>query len=174
MQKQNGFTLIELVVVIIILGILAVTAAPKFINLQTDARASTVNGVKGALQSANALVYSKAALKGLEKAENQSVLIATGVSVTTDFGYLDSSTTTDLLITNLEKAMDMDFQTLASNTVSVTDDWGLIRTDDTTFSIVPKGKTSADACRLDYTTSTQASGTAPIVLPTYTAVVTDC
>ncbi|MGL4750761.1 MAG: type II secretion system protein, partial [Shewanella sp.] len=38
MKRQQGFTLIELVVVIIILGILAVTAAPKFINLQSDAR----------------------------------------------------------------------------------------------------------------------------------------
>ncbi|MGS0728942.1 type II secretion system protein, partial [Shewanella sp. 0m-11] len=52
MQKQNGFTLIELVVVIIILGILAVTAAPKFINLQSDARASALQGVKGAIQGA--------------------------------------------------------------------------------------------------------------------------
>ncbi|WP_219592386.1 prepilin-type N-terminal cleavage/methylation domain-containing protein, partial [Aeromonas salmonicida] len=37
MKKQAGFTLIELVIVIIILGILAVTAAPKFLNLQGDA-----------------------------------------------------------------------------------------------------------------------------------------
>lgn len=40
MKKQAGFTLIELVIVIIILGILAVTAAPKFLNLQDDARKS--------------------------------------------------------------------------------------------------------------------------------------
>ncbi|MDW3189737.1 type II secretion system protein, partial [Vibrio sp. Vb0932] len=38
MKKQTGFTLIELVVVIVILGILAVTAAPRFLNLQNDAR----------------------------------------------------------------------------------------------------------------------------------------
>ncbi|ACJ27327.1 MSHA pilin protein MshA [Shewanella piezotolerans WP3] len=50
MNKQNGFTLIELVVVIIILGILAVTAAPKFINLQGDARVSTLQGMKAAIQ----------------------------------------------------------------------------------------------------------------------------
>ena len=46
MKRQQGFTLIELVVVIIILGILAVTAAPKFINLQSDARASAIQGLK--------------------------------------------------------------------------------------------------------------------------------
>lgn len=46
MKKQAGFTLIELVIVIIILGILAVTAAPKFLNLQDDARTSTLKGVE--------------------------------------------------------------------------------------------------------------------------------
>ncbi len=50
MKRQQGFTLIELVVVIIILGILAVTAAPKFINLQSDARTSAIQGMKGAIQ----------------------------------------------------------------------------------------------------------------------------
>ena len=45
MKNQAGFTLIELVIVIIILGILAVTAAPKFLNLQDDARLAAANGV---------------------------------------------------------------------------------------------------------------------------------
>ncbi len=43
MKKQTGFTLIELVVVIVILGILAVTAAPRFLNLQNDAREALRN-----------------------------------------------------------------------------------------------------------------------------------
>ena len=51
MKRSAGFTLIELIIVIVILGILAVTAAPKFINLQGDARTSTVNGLKGAVQA---------------------------------------------------------------------------------------------------------------------------
>nr|VVV05112.1 hypothetical protein AW0309160_02532 [Aliivibrio wodanis] len=66
MKRQGGFTLIELVVVIVILGILAVTAAPKFLNLQSDARASSLQGLKGAMSGASGIVYGKAAIDGKE------------------------------------------------------------------------------------------------------------
>ena len=66
MKRQNGFTLIELVVVIVILGILAVTAAPKFMNLQVDARNASLQGLKGAIQGAAGITYGKAAVKGQE------------------------------------------------------------------------------------------------------------
>ncbi len=63
-MQSKGFTLIELVVVIVILGILAVTAAPKFINLQADAKTATLQGIQASLQSAAALVYSKSIVRG--------------------------------------------------------------------------------------------------------------
>ena len=63
--NQKGFTLIELVVVIVILGILAVTAAPKFIDLTSDAKASTVEAVKGALNSAADMAHAKALVEGI-------------------------------------------------------------------------------------------------------------
>lgn len=57
-EQQAGFTLIELVIVIVILGVLAVIAMPKFINLSTDAQTAATNGVAAALSSANAVNYT--------------------------------------------------------------------------------------------------------------------
>lgn len=88
MKKQNGFTLIELVVVIVILGILAVTAAPKFLNLQDDAKVSAVKGLAGAMKGAAGIVYGKAAVSGVETSPDEvEVSAADGTSVMTKFGY---------------------------------------------------------------------------------------
>jgi MSHA pilin protein MshA len=57
MKNQKGFTLIELIVVIVILGILAATALPKFANLSGDARVATLNAARGALQSTSAMAH---------------------------------------------------------------------------------------------------------------------
>lgn len=88
-MKQKGFTLIELIIVIVILGILAVTAAPKFIDIQSDARVSTLQGVKAAAETAMTAVYGKSLIAG-----NQNTALAdapavtvNGEQVTLNFGY---------------------------------------------------------------------------------------
>ncbi len=73
MNKQSGFTLIELVVVIILLGVLAATAVPKFVDLQSDARVSSLQGLKGALEGAALLTYARAAIDGLTNESDKEV-----------------------------------------------------------------------------------------------------
>lgn len=92
MKKQAGFTLIELVIVIIILGILAVTAAPKFLNLQDDAKKSAAQGVQAAVSSAAQLVYSKAALVGVERDVSGAISSSDGTSIDVVYGYPAATT----------------------------------------------------------------------------------
>lgn len=70
-KQQSGFTLIELVMVIVILGILAAVAVPKFIDLEGEARQASVNGIAGSLGSAAAVNYAA-----------RSVSASAGVAVT--------------------------------------------------------------------------------------------
>ncbi len=63
-NTNQGFTMIELIMVIVILGILAATALPKFADFSTDARTAVYKGVKGGLTSATSIAHAKWLVKG--------------------------------------------------------------------------------------------------------------
>ena len=73
-KQQSGFTLIELVIVIVILGLLAATALPRFSNLTTSARVASLNGVAGSLRSAASIAHATQLVNG----------VASNVAVTLD------------------------------------------------------------------------------------------
>lgn len=161
MKKQQGFTLIELVIVIVILGILAVTAAPKFLNLAGDAKAGTLNAVKASLQSANAEIYGKAILQGQQTAADGTLV---NPAVTTAFGY--AKATED----NLALMLDVPDFTIAAAVTNAT--LGIVGTTDVL--VQPDDSPAIDGnsttgCALVYRQAATAGAK-----PTYTVINTGC
>ena len=152
MRRNNGgFTLIELIVVIVILGILAVTAAPKFIDLQSDARLATLNGMKAAINSAVSLTYGKSLVLGKEKADEGSITI-NGSPVTVCYGYPCAAAT------EIQKVLDIGvFEACSGNSTSGNStsarDWCYTGGGDSESSIkifVANGYSESSKCFLKY------------------------
>ena len=164
MRRNNGgFTLIELIVVIVILGILAVTAAPKFIDLQSDARLATLNGMKAAINSAVSLTYGKSLFTGQEKVDVGSITI-NGSPVTVCYGYPCAAAS------KIQQVLDIGvFDPCSGNSTSGNStsarDWCYTGGGDSESSIkifVANGYSGESKCYVEYT-QPDASGKAPTV-----------
>ena len=123
-MKKNGFTLIELIVVIVIIGIIAVAAAPRFLNIQESAREAVLEGVAGAMEGVITQVTSKAIIAGLNPdasnpGDQSNYVIDFGIgSVEVDWGTLcpesrgesgDKLTMIDFMILSNDGSIISDF-----------------------------------------------------------------
>ena len=142
-SRNRGFTLIELVVVITILGILAAFAVPKFIALDGQARAATINGLAGSVRSAAALA------RGLSMATGSNASVSMeGTTVNLVNSYPDSSLTGIAAALNLSPG---DFTFAAGPTAA---------TGPATWTKV--GATTPASCVVNYTPPA-AAGAAPVI-----------
>lgn len=177
MQKQRGFTLIELIIVIVILGILAVTAAPKFIDIQGDARAATLEGVKAALKGGSQLVYAKSAIAGEQgtaaAGDATSQVLAGGQTIETDFGYPDAETATNTTLSGWVDLATTDFTLTVGTADAATPAVGsfTIHPADVAASSIDVTLTAAsgDSCHLIYNESTDKN-----TPPTFSLVTGGC
>ncbi|MBB1275852.1 prepilin-type N-terminal cleavage/methylation domain-containing protein [Pseudoalteromonas sp. B28] len=180
MNKQAGFTLVELIIVIVILGILAVTAAPRFLNLQGDANASTLEGLQGSIRSGMNIVNGKAIIASTQKEDTEIVAVDTG-NVAIVYGYPAATEAA------FEAFLDVDFDGTGADLA----DFNLVVTANGTngptnagsvpkVTIYPNSYTATgtpatdDECRIEYTEATASTGPVKITPPKVELFTDDC
>ncbi|WP_417614487.1 prepilin-type N-terminal cleavage/methylation domain-containing protein [Oceanisphaera sp.] len=170
MNKSAGFTLIELVIVIIILGILGAVAAPRLFNLQGDAYGANLNAMKSSISTAATMANAKAqiASKGMGAADADDAKSVPGYADTTfAFGYPIAG---------------------LNATTNVEDDWkgGILGTldnfdagrynvviDETSVTISPKSLDS-EKCKVVYTQASKAADETIITPAEVTSTTEEC
>jgi len=153
MKRQAGFTLIELVMVIVILGILSAFALPRFADLGQEARAASIQGAFGAIKSAASIAHADSLVNN-----NPATVTLEGTTINMINGYPQAQTAGSGGILDAAQVVAADF-TLGGTP-------GALATSVVTVTAV--GATTAANCRVSYTAAAANAS------PTITVDVSDC
>ncbi len=145
-RQQSGFTLIELIMVIVVLGILAAFALPRFADFGGDARRSALNATYGAIKSASSIAHSHHLVK---KTGADTTILLEGASIAMKNGYPTAAGI--IAATQISHSND-----------GATGDFVIAKVE-SPLVIQSKGAKTAAKCQITYTEST-AINSAPVIV----------
>jgi len=152
--RQTGFTLVELVIVILILGILSAVALPKFLDISSNARAAKLDAVFGAVRAASEIVHASALVNGVATTASGSTVAVEGATINLVYGYPEGT----VAVTGIVNAAGMD--TTASNNDKLT-----LSAATGVVTIQVQGAATPATCQVVYTAASSAT-TPPTIVKT--------
>jgi MSHA pilin protein MshA len=156
-KAQGGFSLIELIIVVVIMGVLAATALPKFAGVGADARFSNLQSAKGALESLSTAVHGKAIMS----ASNNSYTMEDGTTIAIKNGYMDVTSAA-----NIKTALGLTDWAAVPISNDGTDTFTPVTSADEIAFVPPsvKGTTTGATCFVKYKQAATAGAQAVITM----------